>query len=237
MGISLQGSSILPEAGGVMNEIYVLLKGALAGLIISAPVGPVNVLCTSRALAKGRKAGAVSGIGAATADTIYGAAAGFSVQFVVGFLTREEFWIRLFGGLLLIAIGARYYLRSPRQLKDVEKEESSHSDFVTAFLLNLANPTTVLSFLAVLTALGLHQHRSFGRSITLVAGIFMGAMLWWICLAVIASRFRDRLDDHALMLMNRVAGVAIGGFGLATAALSLIENSSLVTRLTQAGFN
>jgi len=213
---------MLPVAGRVMNEIHVLLKGALAGLIISAPVGPVNVLCISRALVKGRKASAVSGIGAATADTIYGTVAGFGIQFVVGFLMREEFWIRLFGGMLLVAIGLRYYLRNPRQLKEVEKQESSHSDYVTALLLNLANPTTVLSFLAVLTALGLHRQRSLGRSITLVAGIFLGAMLWWICLAVIASRFQDRLNDHTLMLMNKVAGVAIGGFGLATAALSLI---------------
>jgi threonine/homoserine/homoserine lactone efflux protein len=205
-----------------MDEIDVLLKGALAGLIISAPVGPVNVLCTSRALIKGRKAGIVSGIGAATADTIYGAVAGFSIQFVIGLLTREEFWIRLFGGVLLIAIGLRYYLRNPRQLKEVEKEESTHSDYVTAFLLNLANPTTVLSFLIVLTALGLHRQRSFGLSLTLVAGVFIGAMLWWICLAVIASRFQDRLNDHTLMLMNKVAGVAIGGFGLVTAALSLM---------------
>jgi len=205
-----------------MSEIHVLLRGALAGLIISAPVGPVNVLCASRALVKGRKAGAVSGLGAATADTIYGAVAGFSIQFVIGFLVREEFWIRLFGGILLIAIGARYYLRTPRQLKEVEKQESSHSDYVTALLLNLANPTTVLSFLAVLTVLGLHRHRSFARSITPVAGIFVGAMLWWICLSVIASRFQDRLTDRTLMLMNKVAGVAIGGFGLATAALSLI---------------
>lgn len=203
-----------------MDDFNVLLKGILAGMIISVPVGPVNVLCASRALVKGRKAGVISGLGAATADTIYGAIAGFSIQFVISFLTREQFWIRLFGGILLIAIGLRYFFRSPRSLKEVEREAEAHSDYVTALLLNLTNPTTVLSFLAVLTALGLHRHRSLAHSLTLVAGIFVGAMLWWICLAWIACRFRDRLNDHALMLMNRVAGVAIAGFGLVTAALS-----------------
>ena len=75
-----------------MTDFNVWLRGILAGLIISAPVGPVNVLCMSRTIAKGRRAGLISGLGAGTADTIYGAIAGFSIQFVIGFLLREEFW-------------------------------------------------------------------------------------------------------------------------------------------------
>jgi threonine/homoserine/homoserine lactone efflux protein len=133
---------------------------------------------------------------------------------------REQFWIRLLGGILLIGIGVRFFFRSPRRLMEVENNETPHSDYASAFLLNLTNPTTVLSFLAVLTALGLHQHKSFSQNITLVVGIFAGAMLWWISLAVIAACFQDRLTDRTLVLMNRIAGVAIGGFGLFTAALS-----------------
>jgi threonine/homoserine/homoserine lactone efflux protein len=79
-----------------MNDFRIVIKGILAGLIISAPVGPVNVLCISRALGRGRKAGFVSGLGAATADTVYGAIAGFSIQFIIGFLMHDEVWIRLF---------------------------------------------------------------------------------------------------------------------------------------------
>jgi threonine/homoserine/homoserine lactone efflux protein len=208
-----------------MNDFNAWLRGILAGLIISAPVGPVNVLCMSRAISKGRRAGLISGLGAGTADTIYGAIAGFSIQFVIGFLLREEFWIRLFGGILLIAVGVRYWFRSPRRMKDFEEAQSAHSAFITAFLLNLTNPTTVLSFLAVLTALGLHHHRSLLQSTALVAGIFIGAMIWWIGLALGASRLRHRLTDHALVVMNRIAGVAIGSFGLVTIALSRAASS------------
>jgi threonine/homoserine/homoserine lactone efflux protein len=143
-----------------MNDLGVLLRGIGAGLVISAPVGPVNVLCISRTLAKGRKAGLISGLGAAVADTIYGAIAGFSIHYVIGFLIREEFWIRLFGGTLLIVIGVRYYRRKPLRMKEIAQDQSARSDFATAFLLNLTNPTTVLSFMAVLTAFGLRQHKS-----------------------------------------------------------------------------
>ena len=162
----------------------------------------------------------MSGLGAAAADTIYGAIAGFSVHLVIGFVIREEFWLRLFGGGLLIAIGVYYYFRNPRRLIEGTQRESEHFDSVTAFLLNLTNPTTVLSFLAVLAALGLEQHKSWWESLTLVAGIFAGAMSWWVLLSAVAGRFRDRLTDRATVWMNRAAGVAIGGFGVITLALN-----------------
>jgi threonine/homoserine/homoserine lactone efflux protein len=202
-----------------MNDLELLVKGMLAGLAISAPVGPVNVLCISRTLAKGRLAGLISGFGAATGDTLYGAVAGFSISFVIRFLLREEFWIRLCGGALLIAIGIRYYFKKPQSLGK-ESQKSAHSEYITAFLLNLTNPTTVLSFLAILAALGMGQHRAVGPTLLLIGGILAGSMLWWILLTMATTHFRDRFDDHAILWMNRIAGFAIGGFGIATLALS-----------------
>ena len=202
-----------------MQDWEVLLKGLAAGLAISASVGPVNVLCLSRTLTKGRKAGLISGFGAASADTIYGAIAGFSIQWVVGFLLREENWIRLFGGMLLIALGVFYYLRRPKGLRETREEKTTQSDWMSAFFLNLTNPTTVLSFMAVLTALGFTE-RTWWQGLTLVLGIFAGAMLWWTALAAVVDHFRDQLSDGFTVWMNRVAGVAIGGFGIVTLALS-----------------
>ena len=215
--------AVVTSTQRLMEDLDVLIKGIIAGLAISAPVGPVNVLCISRTLTKGMRAGIRSGIGAAAADTIYGAIAGFSVRFVIGFLTREEFWIRLAGGILLIAIGVRFYCCRPRRLKDAQNEHSTHSDLMGAFLLNLTNPTTVLSFMAVLTALGLHHQKSWLQGATLTGGIFAGAMLWWMLLAIMANHFRDRMTDNSMVWMNRVAGLAIGLFGVVTLALSRVS--------------
>ena len=99
-----------------MDAIELLLRGAAAGFAISAPVGPVNVLCASRTLTKGWFAGLVSGLGAAAADTFYGAIAGFSISIVIGFLIREESKLRFFGGILLILLGIWYYFRRPQPL-------------------------------------------------------------------------------------------------------------------------
>ena len=200
-----------------MRTLELVIKGLIAGLAISAPVGPVNIFCISRAIAKGRKAGLIAGLGAAAADTIYGAIAGFSITYVIHFLVREEFWIRLVGGSLLILIGIVYFFRPPKVLEPRRGE--SGSDFFGAFLLNLTNPTTVLSFLAVLAALHLGGDRG-PRGLLLVAGIFTGGMAWWIFLALISSRFRGHLDQRSMSTMNRIAGCAIGAFGIVTVILS-----------------
>src|ERR1035441_10657925 len=183
----------------------------MAGLAISAPVGPVNVLCASRTLSKGRLSGLISGFGAATADTFYGGIAGFSITFLIQFLEREEFWIRVVGGLLLLAIGVMYF-RKPAQAAKLHADDSAgQSDFASTLLLTLTNPTTVLSFLAVLAGLGMGGHRAWWLTFLLVGGIFCGSMLWWVTLVLMVNRFRDRFDRH-MRAMNRIAGLAIGGF-------------------------
>jgi threonine/homoserine/homoserine lactone efflux protein len=202
-----------------MKQLDLLLRGVLAGLAIAIPVGPVNVLCISRTIACGRKAGIVSGLGAAVADTLYGAIAAFSISFIIEFLLKELFWIRVAGGALLIAIGAIYWFRKPRPLCEAQKDPAG-SAFATTLLLTLTNPTTVLSYLAVLAGLRLGEERPWPLTMLLVFGIFCGSMLWWIVLALAAGHFRRRFNDRAVVWMNRIAALAIGGFGVLTMSLA-----------------
>jgi len=195
------------------------VRGIAAGVAISAPVGPVNVLCVSRTLSGGRKAGLLSGFGAAASDTIYGAIAAFSISFVIQFLVRELHWVRLIGGSLLIAIGIFYYRKEPHPLS-TDHHSSGHSGFISAFLLNLANPTVVLSFLAVLAALRMTESKSWWLNLLVVSGIFAGSMLWWTLLVLITNRYRESFSGRTLHRMNRVAGFAIGAFGVITLILS-----------------
>ncbi len=204
-----------------MIGLWLLSKGFMAGLAIAVPVGPVNVLCASRTLAKGRVSGLLSGFGAATADALYGAIAGFSITFVIQFLQRQEFWIRVFGGLLLIAIGVIYFRKPPQAPAKRSEDAADHSDFSSTLLLTLTNPTSILSFMAVLAGLGMGGQPASWLTLLLVAGIFSGSMLWWVILVMLVNRFRDRFDERAMHWMNRVAGLAIGGFGIATFLLGL----------------
>jgi threonine/homoserine/homoserine lactone efflux protein len=104
------------SARNMMHAIELFLRGVAAGVAISAPVGPVNVLCVSRTITKGWRAGIVSGLGAAAADTIYGSIAGFSISIVISFLIREQSKQWLFGGILLVLLGVWYYFKKHASL-------------------------------------------------------------------------------------------------------------------------
>ena len=95
----------------MLADLELTMRGLVAGLIIAAPVGPVNVLCIQRTLEKGWRSGLLSGLGAALADTLYGSIAGFGIRLVIQFLIGEEFRIRLIGGILLMGIGLVYYCK------------------------------------------------------------------------------------------------------------------------------
>jgi threonine/homoserine/homoserine lactone efflux protein len=207
-----------------MSAFELLLRGLIAGFIIAAPVGPVNILCISRTITKGRWAGLISGAGAAAADAFYGSIAGFGISLVIQFLIREQLWIRLFGGILLLLIGIGYYFKQPRKLSENKPDESGHSDFVSTFFLTLTNPTTILSFLAILAGLGMSEARANWLTLMLVVGIFAGSLVWWIILVAAVDRLRDRFNDRSMLWMNRIAGVAIGGFGIGSFLLSLVHS-------------
>ena len=200
-------------------ELSLPLRGIAAGLLIAAPVGPVNVLCIQRSLQKGWRAGMLSGFGAALVDTLYGGIAGFSISLVIQFLLREQFWIRLIGGMLLVVIGIVYFFKPARSLES-QGEESDHSDFVSAFLLTATNPTTVLSFLAILAMLGQGHRQPLWQTSLLVGGIFCGSMTWWTILTGGASLLRDKVSDRTMRWLNHIGGIAIAAFGVVNIILS-----------------
>src|SRR6266705_7021820 len=92
-----------------------LLRGVAIGLSIAAPVGPIGVLCIRRTLAEGRPCGFASGLGAATADAVYGCVAGFGLTAVSSLLVSQQSWLRLIGGLFLCYLGVKSFFARPAQ--------------------------------------------------------------------------------------------------------------------------
>jgi threonine/homoserine/homoserine lactone efflux protein len=86
-------------------DISFLIKGFLIGFSIAAPVGPIGVLCMRRTLAEGRTSGFFSGLGAATADAVYGSIAGFGLTFISNFFISQQVWLRLIGSAFLCYLG------------------------------------------------------------------------------------------------------------------------------------
>jgi threonine/homoserine/homoserine lactone efflux protein len=195
-----------------------LLRGLVIGFSIAAPVGPIGVLCIRRTLADGRTTGLAVGLGAATADAVYGAVAGFGLTVVSTLLVRQQDAMRLVGGLFLCFLGVRTFLARPADRAARAGGAGLLGAFTATFGLTLANPATILSFVAVFAGLGIAGAGSWREATVLVAGVFLGSALWWLTLSGIVSGLRSRLDLSALRWVNRVSGAVLMAFGAAALA-------------------
>jgi threonine/homoserine/homoserine lactone efflux protein len=205
-----------------VTDLGFLFRGLAIGLSIAAPVGPIGVLCIRRTLAEGRASGLVSGLGAATADGIYGCVAGFGLTFVSSVLIGQQAWIRLIGGAFLCYLGVRTLLARPAGQAAPARGGGLAGAYASTFFLTLTNPMTILSFAAIFAGLGLATGGgSYGSAGILVLGVFLGSALWWLILSGGVSVLRTRFGPRAMQWVNRISGLVITGFGL-FALLSLL---------------
>ena len=202
-------------------DISFFLRGLVLGFSIAAPVGPIGVLCIRRTLAEGRASGLVSGLGAATADAIYGCIAGFGLTLISKFLVSQQVWLRLIGGGFLCFLGVRTFLSKPAEHVASAKRNGLFGSYISTFFLTITNPMTILSFAAIFAGLGVGGAGvSYVSAAVLVLGVFIGSALWWFILSSGVSIFRTRLNPDRLRWVNRISGIIITGFGL-IALLSL----------------
>jgi threonine/homoserine/homoserine lactone efflux protein len=211
-------------------DAALVVRGIVIGFSIAAPVGPIGVLCIRRTLADGRASGLLTGLGAATADAVYGAIAALGLTALTDALVGGQIWIRVIGGAFLLYLGVRTFLAKPAEravdLVGVVKRSERRGDsgltrlvgaFLSTFVLTLTNPMTILSFVAVFAALGLGTtHPGPLSAAGLVLGVFVGSALWWLTLSGAVSLFRSRFDERGLGWVNRISGAVIAAFGLAS---------------------
>lgn len=196
-------------------DLTFLFRGILIGFSIAAPVGPIGVLCIRRTLADGRAAGLVSGLGAATADALYGCVAGFGLTLISNFLVRQQWWLGLIGGLFLCYLGGKTLLSKPAEQAASAKGSGLLGAYASTFFLTVTNPVTILAFAAIFAGLGLANTRgNYGAAAVLVLGVFLGSAAWWLLLSGGVSLLRERFTATGLQWVNRISGVIILGFGL-----------------------
>lgn len=191
-----------------------LIKGIVIGFCIAAPVGPVGLLCIRTSITHGRLRGLASGLGAATADAIYGLVAALGVTTVTQLLVAHRSAIQTVGGTFLLILGARLALARPAtKAADETKRGSHHGAYAATFLLTIANPATILSFIGIFAGIGISVDRSGPAAVLLVNGVFLGSAFWWILLSAAASWLGGRLHPERLRLVNILSGIAIAAFG------------------------
>jgi threonine/homoserine/homoserine lactone efflux protein len=196
--------------------VSLFVKGLIVGFCLAAPVGPIAALVIQRTIAKGRRAGFVTGLGAATADALYGAVAAFGATVISDFLINERSWLQHIGGGILILLGIRLLLTRVEPCDEKIEGKRHAGYFLSTLVLTLTNPMTFVAFAAIFTTMGIGAVR--GHSLLtaeLVGGVFLGSAAWWTLLCAGARAVRHRFDFRKLTIVNRATGVFVIAVGIA----------------------
>ncbi len=190
-----------------------IFKGILIGVIASAPMGPVGVLCVQRTLNKGRWYGFITGIGAAVSDIIYAGITGFGMSIVMNFINDQQnrFYLQIVGSVLLMLFGIYTYRTDPtRNIRrsGTNKGTLIHNG-VTAFLVTLSNPLIILLFLACFAQFAFVLPDHPFEMVVGFMSIIAGALLWWFGLTWLVDKIRGKFDDNGIRLINQVIGAVV----------------------------
>ncbi|MGO1120293.1 LysE family translocator [Rhodovibrionaceae bacterium A322] len=217
------------------------------GFMVALPLGPIGLLCIERTLARGLATGLATGLGVALADGTYGLVVALGFASLAQFLQSQTLLISLVGGLGLAFLGLRGFLGASGKATAASgggKGGSLLGAFLSVYLLTLANPSTILSFLAIFAALGIGTAdpgfvastatsaapsataadgtatgladlgSSLSDGLLVVVGIVCGSLLWWIVLTGFVSWLRHKLSPGVILWLNRLAGLILVAFGL-----------------------
>lgn len=207
----------------LIHELLLLAKGVGIGFAVAAPVGPIGMLCIRLTLEKGRLAGFCGGLGAAVADTIFAAIGAFAIIGAFGLtaggnsIEAYRTWFELGGGLFLIAFGVHLGLKRPIITSDdQEVPQTLLADFAKTLILTLANPVTILSFIAIFAGVPGMARIELGMMPLLTVGVFVGSAGWWLTLAIVVGLIRHMISETVFIWLNRIAGGLLVAFGFYT---------------------
>ena len=191
-------------------------KGLIIGFSIAAPVGPIGILCIRRTLEYGRFVGFVSGLGAATADALYGLMAGLGLTIISNFLLGQQWYLQIIGSIFLCYLGVKIFISTPSQDSAKAKGNKPFKAYISTFLLTITNPVTILSFIAIFSGLGMNSNDTTSFGFLLVLGVFLGSALWWLLLSSIAGIIANKMKSNSfsMKLINRFSGVVLLLFGI-----------------------
>lgn len=198
---------------------FAFVRGLLAGVLMAAPVGAVGVMCIRRALTDGWARALVVGLGSAVADAVFGAVAGLGIGAISRFIVTFERELTLVGGMV-VAVSGYFIYRAPVDA-DLSAPQTSVMvrDFGRAFVISIINPATLIGALGIFAVFAqLDSNVRPATASTLITGVFVGSMLWWVFLASLVRIMRERFVSGTLPRLNRIEGSVIGVFGCAAIA-------------------
>lgn len=211
---------------GILEGIlYMLWRGVAIGVTISAPMGPVGILCIQRTLDKGRREGFYTGIGAAISDLFYCLLTGFGLSFIEDFLERNQNIIQLAGSALLIAFAIYLFKKNPAGSlkKHTPRPTSVKKSILGGFLFTFSNPLILFLIIGLFARFNfLLPEIKFYHYIIGYLAIIAGATGWWWIVTFFVDKVRAHFNLRSMWLINRIIGAIILIFALVGIVTSII---------------
>lgn len=195
-----------------INIIDLIFKGILIGIIASAPMGPVGILCVQRTLNKGRWPGFATGVGAACSDFIYALATGLGISFLLDFISQPTtlFILKVAGSVLLLGFGVYCFRSKPKPVQLLNRQDVTFwYNAHTAFWITFANPLIIFLFIATMAQFSFvvpNHPLEMGIGYMSIVG---GALLWWFGLTWLIDKIRGRFTDEGILMINKVIGTIV----------------------------
>ena len=184
----------------------------MIGVIASAPMGPVGILCIQRVLNKGRWQGFATGLGAAISDIIYALLTGLGMSFLLDFISQPTtlYILKVIGSALLLLFGIYCFRSHPREVHLLNRQNLSFFyNAHTAFWITFANPLIIFLFIAIMAQLTfVVPNHPLEMGIGYMS-IFGGALLWWFGLTWLIDKIRGRFNAEGILIINKVIGTIV----------------------------
>lgn len=204
---------------------YMIWRGIAIGVLISAPMGPVGILCIQRTLEKGRKAGLYTGIGAALSDLFYSLLTGFGLSFIEEFIERNQNIIQLMGSFVLIAFSIYLFRKSPTSSlrRPVPQGVSAKKNILGGFLFTFSNPLILFLIIGLFARFNfLMPEIKFYHYMLGFIFILAGALGWWWTVTYIIDKVRNRFSFRTMKYINIGIGVVILLFAIVGIVTSVV---------------
>ena len=210
--------------------INTFITGMIIGVLVSAPTGPLGILCIQRTLHKGRLNGIVTGLGATTSDLVYAVLVGFSMNFIIDFVEQYRFVIQIVGSIILFFFGYKIFTKETEKSIDDEKIGTTNrnllSTYTSAFGLCFSNPIIIFLFIALFARFNFFSSKSDVYQVLLaLSSIFVGALSWWVTLTMIVGSLRKKFKKRGLRILNFITGGVLIVLSIAGIVLGILGKS------------
>ena len=224
-----------------------LLKAIFVGIGVSAPVGPLGILCIQSTVSKGKWHGVVTGLGETTSDIIYAFLVGFSMNIIVDFIQAHQLVIQLIGAIVIGIFGIHIFRTKPEQIERIKKRKQIGEeivegniaksptlkgailkneyfhDYLSAFGLCISNPLIIFLFVGLFAQFNMFANTSIAMNMISLLFIIVGAFIWWLTLTYVVGKFRNNFKEKGLKILNHITGGLLIIAAIATATNAIIE--------------